>query len=271
MEDRQLSTDARPRVAPTLPAAEAWAGWVLRRLPPKVRVLKVGGGNGRFERQALARGVDLHCLHTRCDVAEMLRDEFGLGPRMRGGDARTLPWPNITFDVVVVADLLQHLDDAAVETLLCEIQRVLRTGGFCLGVVPAASGTPQPCPDCGALCTQTFSARDLTERLARHFAPIRTSVRQFIPWGRLGWKDIGRACVNRAGFLCGLTACDAHIAFEAALPLKVQRTAHRVRPERVTRLPLVLPEPHACLEQVRLPRSRQRPVIAHDELAPVWS
>ncbi|HVU35678.1 MAG TPA: class I SAM-dependent methyltransferase [Opitutaceae bacterium] len=57
------------------------------------------------------------------------------GPKICRGDVTRLPFPDASFDAIVSADVLYHVDDDA--AALREFQRVLRPGGVVVVNVPA--------------------------------------------------------------------------------------------------------------------------------------
>ena len=101
------------------------------RLSGTERILDVGCGTGEFERMALARFP--HLAMTGIDIApgmitvaqEKLADQsqarFGIAT------AERLPFALETFDVVVCANVLHHVQD--LQPVLQEFLRVLRPGG----------------------------------------------------------------------------------------------------------------------------------------------
>lgn len=121
------------------------------KLKPGMRVLDVGCGGGRHIRQTrlvpgvVGVGVDLGEQEVR-DTAKMLRDLDqhpvawggtvpGAGPWLSSrGSVYELPFPDESFDVVIISEVLEHLheDDRA----LREISRVLKTGGTLAASVP---------------------------------------------------------------------------------------------------------------------------------------
>ncbi|MGH7575627.1 MAG: class I SAM-dependent methyltransferase [Longimicrobiales bacterium] len=110
-------------------------GNVLSLLPPLdgARVLDLGCGMGTFAIEcarlgAHALGIDPapHALDAAQRVAaeERTRDV-----RFIRGDAAALPVSSESVDVVVGADLTEHLDDGTLAAVLREASRVLRRGG----------------------------------------------------------------------------------------------------------------------------------------------
>jgi ubiquinone/menaquinone biosynthesis C-methylase UbiE len=120
-------------------------------LQPGMRVLDVGCGGGRHIRQTRlipgvsAVGVDLGAQEVT-DTAKMLREldtipvAYGgtvpdAGPWVSiRGSVYELPFPDETFDCVIISEVLEHLgeDDRA----LREISRVLKRGGTLAASVP---------------------------------------------------------------------------------------------------------------------------------------
>ncbi|MPY66816.1 methyltransferase domain-containing protein [Deinococcus sp. SDU3-2] len=95
------------------------------RLSPTARVLDVGAGEGRLLRALRARG-------HRGEVVG-LDPEPGEG--VQRGVAEQLPFPDASFDAVLLVRVLAHLHDPA--RAVAEARRVLRPGGR---LVVAAQG-----------------------------------------------------------------------------------------------------------------------------------
>jgi SAM-dependent methyltransferase len=110
------------------------------------RLLDLGCGAGRHAFEALRRGARVTAFDY--DEAE-LKDVASMASSMRAagdlpsaassattrGDATRLPFPDATFDRIIAAEVLEHIDDdmGAVR----ELVRVLRPGGTIAATVPA--------------------------------------------------------------------------------------------------------------------------------------
>ena len=107
------------------------------------RVLDIGCGDGTLtfrlaERSDRVWGIDDSLLPLRLARAEFHRRRPRRTPFLMNADARRLPFPNGTFDCVVLADVIEHID--APEAVIAEAHRVLRTGGQILLTTPRREG-----------------------------------------------------------------------------------------------------------------------------------
>jgi SAM-dependent methyltransferase len=109
---------------------------ILGRLQPQPewRVLEVGSGTGANLPVLAALGVrQVVACDLSVDALRHGRDRQGV--TLARVDARRLPFASASFDLVLAADVIEHLDDdrSAVE----EFARVLRPGGHLVLTVPA--------------------------------------------------------------------------------------------------------------------------------------
>ena len=115
------------------------------RLAPGTRVLDIGCGNGRHAYEALRRGAAVIATDldetALADVEAMaeamkLEGEVAAGGSLRTvrADARSLPFGNAQFDVVIAAEVLEHIPEDA--SAIGELFRVLRPGGLIAVTVP---------------------------------------------------------------------------------------------------------------------------------------
>jgi SAM-dependent methyltransferase len=92
-----------------------------------VRVLDVGTGEGQIARVAVADGASL-VVGVDPTVAQLaVARERGGGPVYARASAESLPFPDASFDAVVVCLVFEHIPDH--EPAIAEIARVLAPGG----------------------------------------------------------------------------------------------------------------------------------------------
>jgi ubiquinone/menaquinone biosynthesis C-methylase UbiE len=106
------------------------------------RLLDIGCGMGTFaieaaRRGAVAAGVDFApaALRTAARVAAA----EGVAVSFLQGDGAALPLPDRSCDVVLAADVTEHLDDATLRAVLHEAWRVLAGGGCLVLYTPEQS------------------------------------------------------------------------------------------------------------------------------------
>jgi ubiquinone/menaquinone biosynthesis C-methylase UbiE len=88
-------------------------------------VLDAGGGTGRISQALLGKANQLIVLDLSFGMLQKANQKDGLKPVCSHTEA--LPFPDETFDAVVMVDALHHVCDQA-DTVL-ELLRVVRTGG----------------------------------------------------------------------------------------------------------------------------------------------
>jgi SAM-dependent methyltransferase len=104
------------------------ARYLLDHLPETGAVLEVGSGSGKILRTLQAHRPGLHPYG--CDISDWSPPE-GIQFRLMTTD---IPYPDQTFDAVLVVDVLEHVPDP--DHLIAEIVRVLKPGGRFVGFVP---------------------------------------------------------------------------------------------------------------------------------------
>jgi SAM-dependent methyltransferase len=170
--------------------------FLVRRLSPAKRVLNIGVGNGTLELLAVTKGVDIWSLDPSERAIDRLRQSLRMGEKAQVGYSQALPFPDSYFDTVVMSEVLEHLDEAVLETTLDEVHRVLRADGLFLGTVPARENLADSlvvCPDCGVQFHRwghksSFDTDRLSTILATRFSINEVSERFFIDWESVGWR-----------------------------------------------------------------------------------
>ncbi|HEX8693061.1 MAG TPA: class I SAM-dependent methyltransferase [Longimicrobium sp.] len=114
----------------------------LRRYVPDfevsgARVLDIGCGDAGVliafaERGARCAGIELD--EKSLERGRVRAEEHGVEVDLRRGIAEELPWPDGSFDLVILDNVLEHVTDRG--KTLREIHRVLRPGGLLYQVTP---------------------------------------------------------------------------------------------------------------------------------------
>ena len=103
-----------------------------RFIPPRSRVLEIGGGTGLQARLLQEMGHSVECI----DVPGSLYGQHRVF-EVREFDGATIPFGAAEFDLVFSSNVLEHVID--LPRLLAETRRVLKPGGHCLHLMPSAS------------------------------------------------------------------------------------------------------------------------------------
>ena len=119
-----------------------------RRLPiqPGTRLLDLGCGAGRHAFEAARRGAEVVALDTdhgelhqvsaiAAAMAEAGEIQAPASITVAAGDATRMPFPSGSFDIVIAAEVLEHITTD--QSAMNEIARVLRPGGIAAVTVPA--------------------------------------------------------------------------------------------------------------------------------------
>lgn len=173
--------------------------FLVKRLRPRMRVLNIGVGNGGLERMAADKGVDICSLDPSERAIAALREKLGIGEKAQAGYSQAIPFPDGHFDVVVMSEVLEHLDQDVFEKTLAEVRRVLRPGGMFIGTVPAREKLEDSivvCPNCGARFhrwghRRSFSVETLSVALKPYFLVDKVQEYFFIEWRSVGsWRKL---------------------------------------------------------------------------------
>lgn len=174
--------------------------------------LNIGVGRGGLETLLVGKGVKVSCLDPSETSIQAIRQRLNLSDNARVGHSQEIPFADQTFDVVVMTEVLEHLDDGILLATLQEVRRVLKPGGRFIGTVPANEALESlqvVCPCCGEVFhkwghVQSFSPERLAAVMqGAGFADSNIQYRAFPDWRRPGpvnlAKSTGRYLLGRLG------------------------------------------------------------------------
>lgn len=200
--------------------SEARPKYISAMLRPDQKVLNIGIGNGILERICVHKKVDIHVLDPNERAICKSRDDLGLGDKARVGFAQHNPFQNNYFDVVVMSEVLEHLEDGILEASLNEAYRVLKSGGLLWVSTPYQENlniVKTVCPNCGDIFhrfghVQSFDIPKITQKLQEaNFKVTNSYISTFIDWDRRGVKNFVKSLAKLIMAKMGETIADPHI------------------------------------------------------------
>lgn len=168
--------------------------FLVQKLSTGERVLNIGVGVGQLERAALAKGTDIFSLDPGERSISALRENLGMGERAKVGYSQAIPFPDKSFDTVVMSEVIEHLDEETGVATMAEVRRVLKDGGRLIGTVPAREVLEESaviCPHCDAKFhrwghQRTFDCQTMIESIGAGFS-TKASEHFFINWEGASW------------------------------------------------------------------------------------
>lgn len=104
-------------------------------------VLDLGCGTGRHLVYLAQRGFQVSGLDSSPQAIEgarqWLADEGLEGDLRLSSMAEPLPWPDAAFDAVLSVQVIHHAELATIRSVVAEVHRVLKPGGFLFVTVPS--------------------------------------------------------------------------------------------------------------------------------------
>jgi len=200
--------------------------FLVRRLAAADKhVLNVGVGNGYLEKIIRAGNrVDIYSLDPSEVAIERLRTNVHLDDdHAKIGYSQAMPFLDGSFDVVIMSEVIEHLDDAVIAETFREVSRVLGSHGRYLGTVPADEklGSSQVvCLNCGEVShrwghVQSFTRERLSRLLDRDFDQVLVRRVYFGDWHTLNWKGRAMWMIKNLLRLTGVRGANENLYFEA--------------------------------------------------------
>lgn len=151
------------------------------------RVLNIGIGAGGLESILQGRGWRVSSLDPS---NEAVQAQARRGIDAHCGYAQQMPFEAASFDIVVASEVLEHIEPETRVQVLCEIKRVLASGGWFIGSVPyreVLADNEVICPDCGKVFhrwghVSSFDLPQMRAELATQLVEISCLRRSFVDW-----------------------------------------------------------------------------------------
>jgi len=101
-------------------------------------ILEVGFGSGLTFLNLAESYEQIYGLDLTCDTEAVLEvfAKRGIHPELKNGNVIKMPYPNDTFDTVLLISILEHLKPDELNRAFAEIKRVLKPGGQVVYGVP---------------------------------------------------------------------------------------------------------------------------------------
>jgi ubiquinone/menaquinone biosynthesis C-methylase UbiE len=160
-------------------------------------VLNIGVGNGFMESLLQKKGKKVSALDPSSAAIENLKKNLRLSDASaQVGYSQEMPFADSSFDVVIMSEVIEHLDSEILSKTLQEVWRVLRSGGRLIGTVPADENLKENecvCPNCAHVFhrwghVQEFNKTRLQEILTSQFNQCQISRKFFGDWKLVNWK-----------------------------------------------------------------------------------
>ncbi len=186
--------------------------------------LNIGVGKGYLEEILLHKGVDVFCLDPSRTTIELIRERLSLEEeKARTGYSQSMMFQDALFDVVIMSEVLEHLDNVTIAETLVEVSRVLKPGGRLIGTVPAdehLQANLAVCPHCGERFhrwghVQSFSKEQLLDLLKQNFKNVRVRRMYYLDSSRLNWKGKISGVLKMAQAFFGLKGSNQNFYFES--------------------------------------------------------
>lgn len=203
--------------------SEGRLDYIAKQIRAGERVLNIGVGAGVFEQMAVERGIKISSLDPNPRAINILRERLQLGDEAKVGYSNELPFEDDRFDVVVMSEVIEHLEDGVLERTLEEVSRVLVRGGRLIGTVPARENLSEQtvvCPDCGKIFhrwghRQSFNCERARRLLEKYLRVDKVVEKTFVTWRGRNMRRLLTGAVRLALFKSRLYTQNANIFFVA--------------------------------------------------------
>ncbi len=196
--------------------------WLAKRIPRGAKTLTIGVGDAFLEMQLINNGVRLSCLDPSRETIANIRTRFGNKINAKMGSCENIPFPDSSFDYIIMSEVLEHLDDVTLETTINQIHAKLRPKGHFLGTVPNDEKlilNMVYCPSCNKEFHrwghhQSFNIQSLSSLLINHDFKINLiTTRAFVKFSGCGFRGFLLSVIRSVLGWYGASFISCNIAF----------------------------------------------------------
>lgn len=190
----------------------------------ETKILNIGIGNGFLEKILFDHGKSVYCLDPSETAITNICSSLGLSPdHAKVGYSQKIPFAANFFDVVIMSELIEHLDDDTLRKSLTEAARVLKPGGRLIGTTPANEKLDVNkcvCPACNEIFhrwghTQSFDDVEIRKIFNKDFNHTIIERKFFGDWQAVNWKGKIGYGIKEITLACGFKGSNENYLFTA--------------------------------------------------------
>ena len=197
--------------------------FLAEQIDAAARVLNIGVGDGTLEALISDKGAEVWSLDPSEGAIQRLRESQRMGERAKVGYSQSIPFEKEAFDVVIMTEVLEHLEQEALVATLREVRRVLVPSGHFIGTVPAEEALEENkvvCPHCGEVFhryghVRAFSQEGIRSELSRQFEEVRIWRKYFADFRSLNWKGRLSSAIKKMAMALGIRGANENFYFSA--------------------------------------------------------
>ncbi len=186
------------------------------------KVLNIGIGGGIFEKLAVSNNINIYSLDPSKKSIKKIKEVIKKD-KAKVGFSQDIPFKDNFFDIIVMSEVLEHLEMKIIQQTLSEINRILKKNGKFIGTVPYDENLKEQlvvCPKCGEKFhrwghVQSFDKNRLNKLLSTEFTQIYLKSKMFISWNILNWKGKISTTISYLFYLIGIKKSGLNLYFEA--------------------------------------------------------
>ena len=198
--------------------------FLARQINSAARVLNIGVGNGNLEALISHKGAEVWSLDPSENAIRRLRESQGVVERAKVGYSQSMPFEEGMFDVVIMTEVLEHLQQEVLLATLSEVRRVLVPDGRFIGTIPADEVLEEnhvACPHCGKVFhryghVRAFSQESICAELSRQFQDVKIRRRYFADFSSLNWKGRLSSMIKKTAVALGIPGSNENFYFSAS-------------------------------------------------------